>query len=38
VIGEVVNNYQVISLLGAGGMGAVYPAERLVMGRKAAVK
>jgi tRNA A-37 threonylcarbamoyl transferase component Bud32 len=38
VIGERVNNYQVISLLGEGGMGAVYLAEHPFMGRKAAIK
>jgi serine/threonine protein kinase len=38
LIGERVNNYQVLSLLGEGGMGAVYLAEHPFMGRKAAIK
>jgi len=38
VIGEWVNNYQIVSLLGEGGMGAVYLAEHPFMGRKAAIK
>jgi eukaryotic-like serine/threonine-protein kinase len=38
VIGEVINNYQVLSLLGEGGMGAVYLAEHPFMGRQAAIK
>ncbi|HEY5090378.1 MAG TPA: serine/threonine-protein kinase, partial [Polyangia bacterium] len=38
MIGERVNNYQVVSLLGEGGMGAVYLAEHPFMGRKAAIK
>ncbi len=38
MIGERVNNYQVLSLLGEGGMGAVYLAEHPFMGRKAAIK
>jgi serine/threonine-protein kinase len=38
MIGEVVNNYRVVSLLGAGGMGSVYLAEHPVIGRRAAIK
>jgi serine/threonine-protein kinase len=38
VIGEVVNNYRVQSLLGEGGMGSVYLAQHPFMGRKAAIK
>ncbi|HTA19117.1 MAG TPA: serine/threonine protein kinase, partial [Polyangia bacterium] len=38
MIGEVINNYRVLSLLGEGGMGAVYLAEHPFMGRKAAIK
>jgi eukaryotic-like serine/threonine-protein kinase len=38
VIGETINNYRVSSLLGEGGMGAVYLAEHPFMGRKAAIK
>jgi len=38
MIGQTVNNYRLLSLLGEGGMGAVYLAEHPYMGRKAAVK
>jgi serine/threonine-protein kinase len=38
LIGERINNYQVQSILGEGGMGAVYLAEHPFMGRKAAIK
>ncbi|MFL5305827.1 MAG: serine/threonine-protein kinase [Polyangia bacterium] len=38
MIGERVNNYEVRSVLGEGGMGAVYLAEHPFMGRKAAIK
>jgi eukaryotic-like serine/threonine-protein kinase len=38
VIGQRINNYEILSLLGEGGMGAVYLAEHPLMGRKAAVK
>jgi eukaryotic-like serine/threonine-protein kinase len=38
VIGKYINNYQVVSLLGEGGMGTVYLAIHPIMGRKAAVK
>jgi hypothetical protein len=38
VIGERINNYEVRSILGEGGMGAVYLAEHPFMGRKAAIK
>ena len=38
VIGTRLNNYQVVSLLGEGGMGAVFLAEHSFMGRKAAIK
>jgi eukaryotic-like serine/threonine-protein kinase len=38
LIGERVNNYEVRSILGEGGMGAVYLAEHPFMGRKAAIK
>ncbi len=38
MIGERVNNYEVRSILGEGGMGAVYLAEHPFMGRKAAIK
>ncbi len=38
MVGEVVNNYEIKSLLGEGGMGSVYLAEHPFMGRKAAIK
>ena len=38
LIGERINNYEIVSLLGEGGMGAVYLAEHPFMGRKAAIK
>jgi eukaryotic-like serine/threonine-protein kinase len=38
VIGRHLNNYEVVSLLGEGGMGTVYLALHPIMGRKAAVK
>lgn len=36
--GEVVGTYRIVRQLGAGGMGAVYEAEHLHMGSKAAIK
>ena len=38
MIGQKINNYEVRSLLGEGGMGSVYVAEHPVLGRRAAVK
>jgi serine/threonine-protein kinase len=38
MLGRKVNNYEVRSLLGEGGMGAVYVAEHPLIGRKVAVK
>jgi serine/threonine-protein kinase len=38
IIGQRINNYEVRRLIGEGGMGAVYLAEHVVMGRKAAIK
>jgi serine/threonine protein kinase len=38
VIGRHLNNYEVVSLLGEGGMGTVYLALHPIMGRKAAIK
>jgi serine/threonine protein kinase len=38
VIGKHINNYEVVSLLGEGGMGTVYLAVHTIMGRKAAIK
>jgi serine/threonine protein kinase len=38
MIGEIIANYEVKSLLGAGGMGTVYLAEHIKLGRKVAIK
>ena len=38
MIGKHINNYEVVSLLGEGGMGTVYLALHPIMGRKAAIK
>jgi serine/threonine protein kinase len=38
MIGEIIANYKIISLLGEGGMGTVYLAEHEKLGRKVAIK
>lgn len=38
LVGRSINQYKILSLLGAGGMGAVYLAEDSRLGRKVAVK
>jgi serine/threonine protein kinase len=38
MIGEVVGSYRITSLLSSGGMGAVYRAEHVLLGRMAALK
>src|SRR5262245_59807110 len=37
-IGSTLGNYRIVSLLGRGGMGAVYVGEHPILGRKAAIK
>src|SRR5262245_49177427 len=38
MIGQVVGNYEVLSRLGEGGMGAVYLARHRLIGRRVAIK
>ncbi|MDB4959101.1 MAG: serine/threonine protein kinase [Myxococcales bacterium] len=38
MIGELVGTYRIVSLLGAGGMGAVWLAEHTLLGRRVAIK
>src|SRR5262245_30829209 len=38
MIGQVVNNYEIQSLLGQGGMGSVYVARHKVIDRQVAIK
>ena len=38
VVGDTLDKYRITSLLGQGGMGAVYAAENTLIGKKVAVK
>ena len=38
LLGEVVGNFKIIDLIGQGGMGEVYRAEHVLLGKRAAVK
>ena len=38
MIGEVLGNYRITAQVGSGGMGIVYAAEHLLLGKRAAIK
>jgi serine/threonine protein kinase len=38
IVGQTLGSFKVLSLLGEGGMGRVYLAEHVLIGRRAAIK